>query len=156
RDADDSLISAQNVNQLCRAWTFQVSGLSLNGALATAPIVVDGTVYLQDLKSNVYALDLQSGALKWEHLYKADTFGPDGVAVDQGKVFMASSVQTIAALDAATGPQLWSRQIPQPDTQGIDQQLTAYNGTLYLSTIPKIPSNPTLASQYPGGEMGIL
>ncbi len=156
RDAADSLISSQNVSRLCLAWTFPVNGVTVNGAMATAPIVVDGTVYLQDLQSNVYALDLQSGALKWKHVYKADTFGPDGVAVDQGKVFVASSVQTIAALEAATGTPLWSRQIPSPDTQGIDQQFTAYHGTLYLSTIPRIPSNPSLASQYPGGEMGIL
>jgi outer membrane protein assembly factor BamB len=154
REAADSLISSQNVNQLCLAWTFPVSGVSVSGAMATAPIVVDGTVYLQDLKSNVYAIDLQSGALKWKHVYSAVNLGPNGVAVDQGKVFVTSSMQTIAALDATTGTPLWSRQIPSPDTQGIDQQLTAYNGTLYLSTIPG--TAPDEAHYYQGGSMGIL
>ena len=61
-------------------------------------------------------------------------------------------MQTIAALDAATGTELWSRQIPQPNIQGIDQQLTAYQGTLYLSTMPvKGSANP-----YTAGEMGII
>jgi outer membrane protein assembly factor BamB len=152
RDATASLISSQNVNRLCVAWTFQVEGVSASGALATTPIVQSGTVYLQDLGSNVYAINLKTGALKWEKLYNTETPGPDGVAVDQGKVFVASSMQTIAALDAATGTQLWSDQIPQPDSQGIDQQLTAYQGTLYLSTIP----GTSIASFYKGGDMGII
>jgi len=152
RDAAESLISSQNVNRLCVAWTFTVAGVSIFGALATSPIVVNGTVYLQDLQNNVYAIDLQSGALKWEKLYNVSIVGPNGVAVDQGKVFVASSSETIAALDAATGTQLWSRQIPHPDSQGIDQQLTAYHGTLYLSTTP----GTGITSFYRGGEMGII
>ena len=61
-------------------------------------------------------------------------------------------MQTIAALDAATGTQLWSRQIPYPESQGIDEQFTAYQGTLYLSTIP----GTSITSYYKGGEMGII
>ncbi len=80
--------------------------------------------------------------------------GPNGVAVDQGKVFVTSSMQTIAALDAATGAPLWSVRIPSPTTQGITQQLTAYNGTLYLSTIPG--TAPKEDQFYQGGSMGIL
>jgi glucose dehydrogenase len=154
RVAVGSLISSQNVSRLCIAWTVPITGVAVSGALATAPIVVDGTVYLQDLQSNVYALDLQSGALKWQHRYHAVNLGPNGVAVDQGKVFVVSSMQTIAALDAATGMPLWSRQIPSPDTQGIDVQLTAYNGTIYFSTIPG--TAPDEAHYYQGGSMGIL
>jgi outer membrane protein assembly factor BamB len=61
-------------------------------------------------------------------------------------------VTGIAALDAATGAQLWSRQIPQPTIQGIDQQLAASQGTLYLSTVPIISD----AKNYPAGSMGII
>lgn len=152
RDATASLLSSHNVNQLCVAWTFQVSGIAASGAMATSPIVQSGIVYLQDLQSNVYAINLTSGTLKWEHHYNSANGGPNGVAVDQGTVFVESSMQTIAALDAATGTQLWSRQIPQPNIQGIDQQLTAYQGTLYLSTVPIISSSNT----YPAGAMGII
>lgn len=155
RDAVDSTISSQNVSKLGVAWTFTVAGVSIFGALATSPIVANGTVYLQDLQNNVYAIDLQSGALKWEQLYNASSVGPNGVAVDQGKVFVESSMQTVAALDAATGSQLWSMRIPRPDSQGIDQQLTAYHGTLYLSTIPGT-GNTSITSFYKGGEMGII
>ena len=153
RDAAASLLSSHNVTKLCVAWTFQVLGIAASGALATSPIVQNGIVYLQDLQSNVYAINLTSGTLKWEHHYNSANGGPNGVAVDQGMVFVESSMQTIAALDAATGTQLWSRQIPQPTIhQGIDQQLTAYQDTLYLSTVPIISST----SEYPAGSMGII
>ena len=64
RAAVNGSISSGNVNQLGVAWTFGVSGVSTFGALATSPVVVNGTVYLQDLKSNVYAIDLLTGTLK--------------------------------------------------------------------------------------------
>src|ERR1700687_1631580 len=152
RAAAGSSISSQNVGQLGVAWTFSVPGVSAFGALATTPVVVNGTVYLQDLKSNVYALDVRTGALKWHKEYNADTVGPNGPAVDGGKVFVASDMQTIAALDASTGAELWSVQIAPPETQGIDQHLAAYNGTLYVSTVP----GPSLTKFYTGGGMGIL
>ncbi|HEY7358056.1 MAG TPA: PQQ-binding-like beta-propeller repeat protein [Ktedonobacterales bacterium] len=152
RDAAASLLSSRSVQALCVAWTFQVASSSVPGDLATNPIVQNGIVYLQDLQSNVYAINLASGALKWQHLYNVGNGGPNGVAVDQGMVFVESSMQTIAALDAATGTQLWSRQIPQSNLQGIDQQPTAYQGTLYLSTVP-IKSSSNL---YPAGAMGII
>ncbi len=152
RDTATSSITSHNVTRLCVAWTLHITGSSFFGALATSPVVVNGVVYLQDLKSDVYAVDLWSGALKWEKDYNADTIGPNGVAVDQGKVFVASSMQTVAALDATTGAQLWSTPFPHPDIEGIDQQLTAYQGALYLSTIPAT----NIGTYYQGGNMGSL
>jgi outer membrane protein assembly factor BamB len=76
--------------------------------------------------------------------------------VNQLCVVWTFQVSGISASDALTtnpiGTQLWSRQIPQPTIQGIDQQLTAYQGTLYLSTVPVISSSRL----YPAGSMGII
>jgi outer membrane protein assembly factor BamB len=152
RDATQSSISSQNVNKLGVAWTYKVSGVSTYGSLATSPLVVNGTVYLQDLASNVYAIDPQTGKLKWEKRYNAPNLGPNGPAVDNGKVFVESNAQTVAALDANTGNQLWSKQIAPASTQSIDQQIAAYNGTLYVSTV----SSQADQSSMGGGGMGII
>ena len=152
RDATQSSISSQNVNQLGVAWSYKVSGGSAFGSLATSPVLANGTVYLQDLASNVYAIDLQTGQLKWDKRYNALDVGPNGPAVDNGKVFVESNEQTVAALDARTGNQLWSKQIAPANTQGIDQQLEAYHGTLYVSTVP----GPSITKFYTGGGMGII
>ncbi len=152
RDATQSTISSQNVNTLGVAWTSKVSGVAAYGSLATSPLVVNGTVYLQDLASNVYAIDLQTGKLKWEKRYNASSLGPNGPAVDNGKVFVESNAQTVAALDANTGNQLWSKQIAPASTQAIDQQIAAYNGTLYVSTVSSLADQESIE----GGGMGII
>src|SRR2546429_7465046 len=84
RVATGTPISSANVRQLGVDWTFKVSGSSRFGVLGTSPIVVNHVVYLQDLNSNVYAIDLNSGALKWEKRYNASNEGPNGVGYDSG------------------------------------------------------------------------
>jgi glucose dehydrogenase/plastocyanin len=152
RTASDSSISSANVHRLGVDWKVDVNGASAYGALATSPIVVDGTVYVQDLNSNVYAVDLDTGKLVWQKGYEAPVVGPNGAAFDQGMLFVTDGMQTVAALDAKTGEQLWSKQIAPPATQGITQQLTALNGTIYVSTIP----GTSTTSFYLGGGMGII
>ena len=49
RAATNSSISAGNVGQLGVAWTFGVASGGTYGTLSTSPVVVNGTVYLQDL-----------------------------------------------------------------------------------------------------------
>jgi outer membrane protein assembly factor BamB len=136
RVASGSSISSSNVNQLGVDWTFGVSGASAYGSLATSPIVVGGTVYLQDLKSNVYAIDLRTGKLEWQKLFDAENVGPNGPAFDNGTLFVTSDMHTVGALDAKTGEEVWSKRIAPPATQGITQQLTARAGTVYMSTVP--------------------
>jgi outer membrane protein assembly factor BamB len=150
--APGSLFSS-NVGQLGIAWTFDVPGVSTFGALATAPVVVNQTVYVQDLQSNVYAIDLQTGTLKWQKLYNADNLGPNGPAVDAGKVFIESDAKTVTALDANSGDEVWSAKLATPaDSQGVDQQLTVFGGTVYVSTVP----GSSVSNFYAGGGMGII
>jgi glucose dehydrogenase/plastocyanin len=152
RAASGSTISSSNVDRLGVGWSVGVAGASAFGSLATSPIVVDGTVYLQDLKSNVYAIDLETGALIWQKRYDAGNVGPNGAAFDDGQLFVTDGMQTVAALDATTGKEVWSKRIAPPATQGITQQLTAHDGTLYVSTIP----GTSTTQFYLGGGMGVL
>ncbi len=148
-----SAINSQNVNQLAVAWTGRVAAAANFGAFGGMnPIVVDGTAYYQDLNSDVYAVDAQTGAAKWSRLYAAGNIGPNGVAVEAGRVFVTKSMNTVAALDAATGAELWTKTIANSATQGVTTQMAVANGTLYFSTVPA----PTVTEFYPPGGMGIL
>ena len=60
--------------------------------------------------------------------------------------------ETVKCIDANTGKELWSRQIAPASTQGIDEQLAAYHGTIYVSTVPI----PSFTKGYTGGGMGII
>jgi outer membrane protein assembly factor BamB len=134
RVAAGSPISSANVRQLGVDWTFKVGGTSRFGVLGTSPIVVNHVVYLQDLNSNTYAIDLNTGKLVWQKLYNANNLGPNGAAYDNGKVFVSSDIHTVAALDAKTGTEVWSKRIAPP-LQQISEQLTVHSGTVYVSTV---------------------
>jgi alcohol dehydrogenase (cytochrome c) len=134
RDASGSPISSHNVQQLGVDWSVKVAGVSRYGAIATSPIVVGSTVYFQDLKSSVYAVDLGTGKLLWQKQNNVPTLGPNGVGYDNGMVFVTSDIHTVAALEAKSGKELWSKRIA-PNLQQIAEQLTAYKGTVYVSTV---------------------
>ena len=123
------------MTQLNQAWTHRlnVKGSSF-GAFAAMPVVQDGVVYLQDLGSNVFALDLETGALKWEHKVDRPDVGPNGVAVADGKVFAADS-KSAFALDAATGKPVWSNDgLAAKGGVGFTIQPQVADGRVYIST----------------------
>jgi outer membrane protein assembly factor BamB len=99
--------------------------------------VVNGVVYIQDLNSNVYALALATGRLKWE--YELNTPmktgpGPDGVAVADGTVY-GNSPTTVFALNARTGKTIWVNAHLLSKSQGtfeIQPQVAA--GRVYLAS----------------------
>jgi outer membrane protein assembly factor BamB len=142
RDAAGSTISSANVPGLEQAWTFKLTGavaagVGHFGSLAAAPIVRDGVVYFQDLDSNVYALSLATGVLKWEYqlnLPEISGPGPNGVAVADGAVYGASPT-SVFALNATTGQRIWMDDdllTKAQGTFGIQPQVA--NGRVYLAS----------------------
>ena len=95
-------INSQTVAQLKVKWTFAFKGTSGFGAFSSTPISLNGTVYLQDLNSNVYALDRTTGQVKWQHVFNKPSVGPNGVAFGDGRIYGATSTDAFA-LDAQTG-----------------------------------------------------
>ncbi len=142
RDAAGSTISSAKVSRLEQAWTFKLTGkaaagLRPYGSLTANPIVQNGVVYVQDLDSNVYALMLATGKLKWEHQWNQPERsgpGPNGVAVANGTVYGLTPT-TAFALNATTGQMIWvnSRLLSTGQgTFGIQPQVA--NGRVYLAS----------------------
>ena len=153
RVASGSTISQKNVSSLKLAWGFILTGkaaksLSHVGSLAETPIVVDNVVFIQDLRSNVYALSLTNGALLWKYAVNKPERsgpGPNGVAVVDHVVYGLTPTSAFA-LKATNGHPLWVNRTILKKGQGtFGMQPQVANGRVYL------------ASQYgsgPGG--GIL
>jgi outer membrane protein assembly factor BamB len=142
RRATDSTISSANVSGLEPAWTFKLKGQAATGAgpsgsLTANPIVQHGVVYVQDLDSNVYALALTTGKLLWEYRCNQPVRsgpGPNGVAVDRGKVY-GLTPKAAFALSATTGRTIWTNSDLLDAGQGnfgIQPQVT--NGRVYLAS----------------------
>jgi outer membrane protein assembly factor BamB len=101
-------------------------------------VVAAGTVYVQDAKSSVFAIDRETGELRWSRLYAAPNDGPNGVAVADGRVFAATDT-TAFALDAGTGRRLWSERLADSDEQFVDIAPTVDDGRVYVSTVGFAP-----------------
>jgi len=132
-----SPIDSRSVSRLSVAWTAPIKAPTNRwpGSYATTPVVVDGVMYTQDLDSNVYAIDVRTGRERWTTMLNSYTNGPNGVAVDHGRVFGAT-LTDVFALDAATGRQLWRRKITRNGNEGIDMAPGVNDGTVYISTVP--------------------
>ncbi|MES2842835.1 MAG: PQQ-dependent dehydrogenase, methanol/ethanol family [Pseudomonadota bacterium] len=108
-------ISTANVKELGLVWSYNLE--SKRGVEST-PLVVDGIMYVTASWSVVHAVDVRTGKQIW-------TFDPKvpreagykgccdvvnrGVALHEGKVFVAAYDGRLIALDAATGQQVWEK-----------------------------------------------
>ena len=145
RVATGSEITASNVRRLGVAWTMPLTASSIYGTFAANPVTDShGVVYLQDLQSNVFAVDLGSGRRLWSRRYDSQDIGPNGVVVSDGVVYGATAAFAFA-LDAQTGRELWRNTGLVPPARqkaggelasgfGIDIQPQVANGRVYLST----------------------
>lgn len=111
-----SEITPDNVAKLGLAWFHE---FDTDRGQQSIPVVVDGVLYTSTAWSKAYAFDAKTGKELW-------SFDPEvphermagsccdavsrGVAVDQGKVFVAAYDGRLFALDAKTGRKLWEAQ----------------------------------------------
>lgn len=143
-------IKTTNVKDLEVAWTAPFTGEGSFGAFASSPVMDKGVVYIQDLGSNVQAIDQESGEVLWTKNYEEATLGPNGVVVADGRVYGATASAAFA-LDQKTGKELWSVTLVRNAQEGINLAPGYDDGTVYVSTTPV-----NAGSLYEGGAVGIL
>ena len=112
-------INTKNVAKLKPAFVFQTAVLE---SMETAPIVVNGIMFLTTSFNHVYAIDAVTGEEFWHYKHKpgpVTTFccGPNnrGVAVSGDKLYMGTLDAKLVALDSKTGKKLWETQIADPE-----------------------------------------
>ncbi|HEX8857467.1 MAG TPA: PQQ-binding-like beta-propeller repeat protein [Thermoleophilaceae bacterium] len=150
RATAQSPIDSQTVSRLKVKWTFPLSGSGAFGAFSSTPIALNGTVYFQDLNSNVFALDRSTGVRKWEHKFNRPSAGPNGIAFGNGRIYGATETSAFA-LDARNGQLVWSRKLIRNNREGIDMTPQLYDGKVLISTIP---GNASVF--YKGGALGVV
>jgi alcohol dehydrogenase (cytochrome c) len=143
-------INSQTVSKLTVKWRFAFKGLGASGAFASTPIVLNEIVYLQDLGSNVYALNRSTGKVVWRHTFNKASVGPNGVSYGYGRIY-GNTESNAFALDATTGKLLWTRKLIRNNTEGIDVTPQVYDNTILVSTVPGNAS-----SFYKGNGLGVV
>lgn len=152
RAAAKSTITAANVDSLKVAWTFPIKATGNFGGMTCTPLIAGSTVYVQDMLSNVFALDRDTGKVIWEKDYNASTEGPNGVAIGYGMIYGSTGDnREIFALDAKSGKEVWRTILSGNTREGIDMAPAVYNGVVYASTVPG-----NSKAFYDGGARGVL
>jgi alcohol dehydrogenase (cytochrome c) len=125
-------INTKNVDKLRPAFVFQTEVLE---SMETAPIVVDGIMYITTSYNHVYALDAVTGKEFWHYKHKQGAVttyccGPNnrGVAIMGDRIYMGT-------LDAKTGKVLWATQTGDPEA-GYSETMApvAVNGKVLIGT----------------------
>ena len=112
-------INASNVAKLKPAFVFQTAVVE---SMETAPIVVDGVMFLTTSFDHVYAIDAATGEEYWHYKHK---LGPivtvccgnnnRGVAIADGTLYLGTIDAKLVALEAKTGKVLWQKEIADPE-----------------------------------------
>jgi outer membrane protein assembly factor BamB len=139
RAAVGSSIDAASVARLRVRWRFPFRARpSFSGIFASTPVADTHAVYIEDLRSNVYAVDRATGSLRWTRRFDARNDGPNGLAVDGGRVYGATD-DTAFALSASTGFELWQRHLTSRSEQFVDVAPVAWQGLVLTSTVGYAP-----------------
>ena len=114
-----SQINTGNVAKLKPEFVFQTAVME---SMETAPLVVNGVMFLTTSYNHVYAIDAVTGEEFWHYKHKMGaitTFccGPNnrGVAAADGMLYMGTLDAKLVALDAKTGKAMWETQIADPE-----------------------------------------
>jgi PQQ-dependent dehydrogenase (methanol/ethanol family) len=132
-------VNTSNVKGLRPAFVFQTAVLE---SMETAPIVIDGVMFLTTSFNHVYAIDAATGEEYWHYKHK---LGPivtvccgnnnRGVAIADGVLYMGTIDAKLVALDAKTGDVRWTSDIGDPDLGYSDTMAPAVvNGKVLIGT----------------------
>jgi outer membrane protein assembly factor BamB len=139
RAAAGTAIDAGNVDTLEPRWRLPLTGTpTYSGLFASTPVADAETVYVQDLHSDVRALDRATGRLRWVHRYRAPNEGPNGLAVDDTRVYGATDSDAFA-LSASTGRELWRRHLTNVRERFVDVAPVVWEGLVFTSTVGYAP-----------------
>lgn len=147
-EADHTLHHLSAAVTLEKVWATSIGKAASRARLTSPPIVADGALFVIDAEATLSAIDVATGARKWraelapklnEKFRVRDVlsrtkssqvgFG-GGVSYENGRLFVTSGFGFVAAVDAATGEEIWRYAADAP----IRTPPTAYRGNVYFVT----------------------
>ncbi|MEO9174797.1 MAG: PQQ-binding-like beta-propeller repeat protein, partial [Gaiellales bacterium] len=121
-----------------RIWRFVIPEQpTFSGKIAATPLVLDGHVYLETLRSNVYALDARTGTIEWRRRFDSTSGGPNGLAAGYGRLYGTTNT-AVFALDRRTGRVLWARRVVGSRSR-IDIAPAVAGGLVFAGTTAQLP-----------------
>jgi len=102
-------ITSNNVQDLRLVWTWAMN----EGTNQSAPVVHNGTMFINNPGNIVQALDAKTGELIWENRIGENATGNSqrGLSIYDDKVYVTTGSAVIYALYARTGKEVWQTTI---------------------------------------------
>ena len=96
-------------------------GTDRKSAISAPPVTDASTVYVIDAAQTIRAFNLNTGSRQWAQQLSSGqrrdkTGNGSGLAIEDGKLVVASGFGFIAALDASSGAELWRTDMSAPMT----------------------------------------
>ena len=79
-----------------------------NGAITSAPLVLEDTLYIGTLEGKFYALSIDSGEPRWEQPFEAENWFWTTPTFAEDTIYVGSLDHNIYAIDAGTGKLKWA------------------------------------------------
>lgn len=135
-------ITTENVADLKGVWMTDLerSGLAAKYSAEAQPIVYDGTMYVVTGEDDVFAVDVETGDIRWHREGDLDPkissvccgWTSRGVAIGDGMVFVGQLDGRLVALDQQTGKEVWDSQVARwQDGYTITSAPLYYDGRVY-------------------------
>ena len=148
-------VNDTNATRLGFAWEYEARSHRgrVEHGQESSPIVVDGVLYASGPWGTVFAVDARTGAQRWRYDPEVDgsynrraccDVVSRGLAVWQGRVYVATLDGFMVALDAATGQEVWRQ-----DTF-IDRDSRSYT----ITGAPQVAGGVVVVGNS-GGEFGV-
>ena len=95
-----------------RIWTAKIMGSTPKQRLAAAPVIGGGTMFVMDTAGMMHAFDAKTGVERWQKNFQikgdgASSIYGGGASVADDRVYVTTGLGEVAALNTATGEQLW-------------------------------------------------
>ena len=97
-------------------WTARIAGSTTKRRLAAAPVIGGGMMFVMDTAGVVHAFDAKTGVERWQKSFQksfqikgdgASSIYGGGASVADDRVYITTGVGEVAALNTATGEQVW-------------------------------------------------
>jgi alcohol dehydrogenase (cytochrome c) len=143
-------INRDTIGELRALWrTSMGSGASFRNSGQAQILAYAGVLYVVNGENDVFALDVETGAVLWKHVGAPDPGSGNplgwtnrGAALGDGKVFVSQVDAKLKALDQRTGEVLWSVQ-----AERWQEGFSITSAPLYY--------NGLVITGFSGGEMGV-
>jgi polyvinyl alcohol dehydrogenase (cytochrome) len=129
--AEAAGIPADEVPRLKLKWAFGFPGASSGG---TQPVVVGGHVYVGDAEGDLFALDAQTGCIRWTIEVEAGIRSALSIGESGGRLlaYFGDQSANVYAVEAESGKLVWKVKVDDYSRAAVTGAPQLYAGRLYV------------------------